>query len=108
MDNSVISKQQLDMLLNSMRDSVQKKKVIEAVKRTHKLNNLEKNAFYHGILEIARASQGNSQSSKDIAMATLEAVEQVLREKADAFIQSVDLMDDENPTASGGIFRRVG
>lgn len=108
MDNSIISKQQLDMLLSSMRDSVQKKKVIEAVRRTHQLNTLEKNAFYHGILEIARSSQNKSQSPKDIAMATLEAVEQVLVEKANALIQSVDLMDDENPTAAGGLFRRVG
>jgi len=104
---SVISQEQLEMLLESMRDSVPTTKVIKSLNRTYHLDILEKNAFYHGILELIKSSN----SPKDTAMSVLEAVQDLLERKADAVIQDLEVAKAQeigDSSKMSPIFRRVG
>lgn len=104
---SVISKEQLDMLLGTMRDSVPAAKVIKSLKQSYSLNVLEKNAFYHSMLEMIKKSN----NSKDAVIAILEAVEDLLEKKANAVIADVEVAKAQevgDPSKMSPIFRRVG
>lgn len=105
--DSVISTEQLDMLLGNMRNSISVDKVIKSVQQTYKMNTLEKNSFYHGILEIIK----NSNNSRDAALNILQTIEELLRDKSSTIIQEMEtvgseMIDPQNKQSP--IFRRVG
>ena len=109
--DSVISQQQLGMLLSSMQDSIPKKSVLGALAKSAKLDPYEKNVVYHRILETIK-----SQDPKMAAGAILELLQSTVSEKMDTVAQTIDLSHGDNSTADGKpttgvgspIFRRVG
>lgn len=110
--DSVISKAQLDVLLANMQNSIPTNKVLTSLEQTYKLGTHEKQSFYHGILEIVK----NTNEPTDIAVAVLEAVESVLKEKAASMAYEMEISvnggeSSKQPTGStkqSPIFRRVG
>lgn len=109
--DSVISQQQLGMLLSSMQDSVPKRSVLDALAKSAKLDPYEKNMVYHRILETIK-----SQDPKTAAGTILELLQGTVSEKLNAVAQTIDQSYGDNSTADGKpttgvgspIFRRVG
>lgn len=107
--DSVISKEQLDMLLGSMRNSIPTDKVLKSLEQTCKLGTLEKNLFYHDVLKMIK----DSNNPKDASILILRAVEDLLQEKINTVAQSMEIagtevIDSPGPGKQSPIFRRVG
>lgn len=109
--DSVISQQQLGMLLSSMQDSIPKRSVLDALTKSAKFDPYEKNVVYHRILEMIK-----SQEPKTAAGAILELLQATVSEKMNTVSQAIDQSYGDNSTADGKpttgvgspIFRRVG
>lgn len=109
--NSVISQQQLNMLLDDMHDSIPKKSVLKALNFGKNFDIVEKNEAYHKILSLIKSSD-----SKVAATSILEYIQDIISERLTLVSQTIDLSNgdgitvDGNPTTGIGskIFRRVG
>jgi len=109
--DSVISQQQLGMLLGTMKNSVPVNKILQSLENTYKFSALEKSAFYHGILDILKTSD----DSRKAAISIVETIDCLLRDKANGVAEEMDICVNggESPGATGPskaspIFRRVG
>lgn len=99
---SVVSQKQLQMILQSTRDSVSKSKIIQDLKKVSELSPIEKNFHYHNISQIFKESASTEQM--------LGYLENFLRERLGSVIESLDETTDVvnvgRPT--GKFFHRVG
>lgn len=108
--DSVISQEQLNMILAGTRDSVPIDKVMKGISSTHRLSQDEKQSIYYGMLDVA-----NSNDPKTIASYVVEQIQYFLSKKGDALVEIVDDSyqssmgtKESGPSKISPIFRRVG
>lgn len=109
--NSAISKEQLNILLNSMQNSISLDKVISEIEKYKKINHEDKNIMYHQIMDVIKYHS----STNDIAMKIVEYIEIFINSKLESLAYGLDkneIPDATNNTSNGSknlspIFRRV-
>lgn len=108
--NSVISQEQLNVILASTKDAVPITKVINSISSTHRLSMEERQSIYHNILDIVKSSE-----PKEVALYILEQIQYFLDKKGNALVETIDnsyhqSMESETSGShkASPIFRRVG
>lgn len=108
--NSVISQEQLDIILASTKDSISINKVINSISSTHRLSAEERQSIYHNMLDITKSS-----NSKEISSYVLEQIQYFLNKKGNDLIEMIDNSYNQSTESqistsnkTSPIFRRVG
>lgn len=113
---SVISKEGLDMLLNSLASSISKTKVSRGLGAI-KMDAVDKSGFYFGILEILKENSDPKMAAALIIEATESLVqtkaalaeEVIFAEEGDKMVSTMEkALDGGSPTRHSPIFRRIG